>query len=60
MGGQVALGVGAGVPVLAAPLVPGGRELVGGEGAGAGREGACDDHTPLTIPALVGLQHLCM
>jgi len=41
---------------LAAPLVSGGRELVGAERDGAGREGARDGHGALSVPRLV-LRH---
>eukprot|EP00964_Phaeocystis_antarctica_P078146 scaffold48598_cov65-Phaeocystis_antarctica.AAC.1 len=51
--GQVAVRVGARVAVLPPPLVAGGRELVGGEGDGAGREGARDDDGALAVPRLV-------
>lgn len=60
VGGEVTLGVGAGILVLSAPLVPRRRQLVGRQRAGARSEGAGDDHAALAIPALVGLQHLGM
>ena len=50
--------IGAGVLVVAAPLVAAGCELVRGEGHGAGGEGAGDEDAPLAVPALVALQHL--
>lgn len=54
----VACGVLPRVLCLASPLVASRRELVGRQGARAWREGAGDDHAPLTVPALVALQHL--
>lgn len=39
---------------------PAGRELVGGQRRGAGREGDSDDDAALAIPRLVRLQHLCV
>ena len=45
---------------LAAPLVAAWRQLVGRQRAGARCEGACDCHTPLSVPTLLALQHLCM
>mmetsp|Transcript_4532 Transcript_4532/g.13245 ORF Transcript_4532/g.13245 Transcript_4532/m.13245 type:complete len:234 (+) Transcript_4532:143-844(+) len=55
--GQVALGVGRRVAVLAAPLVARGRELVGREAHGARGEGGGDDDGALAVPRLVVRHH---
>ena len=50
---QIAFRVVALVRVLATPLEAAGRQFVGGEGTGAGREAARDDHRLLAVPRRV-------